>query len=97
MLSISSCECVPTSTDSSADFERDLSDALNKGAYVVLNITKVLTTGAATAGKICTKHYIFDKPPPDQYTIVQMCSSQWSDIMPIIQQLWTLMILVNGR
>jgi hypothetical protein len=41
---------------------------LSKGAYVVLKITKILTTGAATAGKTCTKHYIFDKPPPDQYT-----------------------------
>ena len=34
----------------------------------MLHITKVLTTGAATAGKTCTKHYIFDKPPPKQYT-----------------------------
>ena len=44
------------STDSSGDFfEHNLDDALNKGAYVVLNTTKVLTTGAATAGKTCMK------------------------------------------
>jgi hypothetical protein len=46
---------------------------LNKGAYVVLNVTKVLTTGAATAGKTCTKHYIFGLPKPDQYTSTDVC------------------------
>ena len=62
--------CIPLSTDSDGDkrgFEHDLGDALNKGTCVVLNITKILTTGAATAGKTCTKHYIFDMPPPKQY------------------------------
>jgi hypothetical protein len=48
---------------------------LNKGAYVELNITKVLTTGAATTGKTCTKHYIFGLPPPDQYTSTDVFES----------------------
>jgi hypothetical protein len=46
---------------------------LDKGAYVELNVTKVLTTGAATAGKTCTKHYIFGLPPPGQYTSTDAC------------------------
>ena len=41
----------------------------------MLHITKVLTTGAATAGKTCTKHYIFDKPPPGQYTSTDLFES----------------------
>ena len=48
---------------------------MNKGAYAVLNITKILTIGAATAGKTCTKHYIFDKPPPGQYTSTDVFES----------------------
>ena len=32
-------------------------------------------TGAATAGKTCTKHYIFDIPPPDQYTSTDVFES----------------------
>ena len=60
-------------TDSSDDFERKLDNVLNKEAFVVLNITKILTTGAATAGKTCTKHYIFGIPPPRQYTSTDVC------------------------
>ena len=41
----------------------------------MLRITKVLTTGAATAGKTCTKHYVFDKPPPKQYTSTDVFES----------------------
>ena len=59
----------------STDFGNYLGDALSKGAFVVLNITKVLTTGAATAGKTCTIHYIFDKPQPDQYTSTDIFES----------------------
>ena len=55
------------SSDDENDFEHDLDDALTRGAYVELSIAKILTTGAATAGKTCTKHYIFDMPPPPQY------------------------------
>ena len=49
------------------EYAQEINDAIGKGATIKLTITKILTTGTAGTGKTCTKHYLFNRKPPERH------------------------------